>query len=368
MKGQWIGNYKGSDTGKALINIDDIGEAFRGVAYLVSNNASIPALVAYFQTKDKLNEFEFEVKDIYPLNPKNSLIIERDKIKELFPDAIIPKKAVISGYYKKYEVFFNVKTDIETNIKIKVKIRYNTSKSRIKSEKLSWNDYKNKVNEFLNKNMIFRGQEKPFKLRTSFHRMGRYDFTKLILEDLPKIHQYISSATPHLFNLYEPVELGAFYNLIQHHGYPTPLLDWTYSPFIAAFFAFRSLPKKGKQNDKDFVRIFIFDQKDWKKHYNQIFTIERPMPHFSFIEFLPIENKRLIPQQAVTTITNVDDIEEYILEKEKESNSRYLYAIDIPTKERNIAMTELAYMGITAGAMFPGLDGICEELREKNFD
>ena len=31
-------------------------------------------------------------------------------------------------------------------------------------------------------------------------------------------------------------------------------------------------------------------------------------------------------------------------------------------------MEELSFMGITAGSMFPGLDGACEELREKMFD
>jgi hypothetical protein len=31
-------------------------------------------------------------------------------------------------------------------------------------------------------------------------------------------------------------------------------------------------------------------------------------------------------------------------------------------------MRELGYMGITAGSLFPGIDGACEELRERNFD
>jgi hypothetical protein len=30
-------------------------------------------------------------------------------------------------------------------------------------------------------------------------------------------------------------------------------------------------------------------------------------------------------------------------------------------------MKELALMGITAGSLFPGLDGACEELRERLF-
>lgn len=186
------------------------------------------------------------------------------------------------------------------------------------------------------------------------------------MADLPRIHQYISSVTPHLFDFNDPNDLGAFYNLLQHHGFPTPLLDWTYSPFIAAFFAFRNIPKK--INNNECVRIFVFDQKKWRTDYNQVLTLERPFPHLSFIEFLPIENKRMIPQQSITTITNVDDIEEYIQSKEIETNNNYLFAFDIPTSERNYVMNELAYMGITAGAMFPGLDGICEELKEKYFD
>ena len=42
--------------------------------------------------------------------------------------------------------------------------------------------------------------------------------------------------------------------------------------------------------------------------------------------------------------------------------------IDLPLSERPHVMRELSVMGITAGTLFPGLDGACEELKERNFD
>ena len=62
-------------------------------------------------------------------------------------------------------------------------------------------------------------------------------------------------------------------------------------------------------------------------------------------------------------MTNIDDVESYIRRRETERGTTYLTAIDIPVSERRRVMQELQYMGITAGALFPGLDGACEELR-----
>lgn len=31
-------------------------------------------------------------------------------------------------------------------------------------------------------------------------------------------------------------------------------------------------------------------------------------------------------------------------------------------------MKDLAFMGITAVSIFPGIDGVCEEFKERNFD
>ncbi len=92
------------------------------------------------------------------------------------------------------------------------------------------------------------------------------------------------------------------------------------------------------------------------------------MPHLSVMEFVAIDNPRLVPQQSVTTVTNLQDIEAYIISKEVETGARFLRAIDIPAKEREMAMRDLRFMGITAGSMFPGVEGVCEELLECNFD
>ena len=90
--------------------------------------------------------------------------------------------------------------------------------------------------------------------------------------------------------------------------------------------------------------------------------------HLSVIDLLAIENNRMVPQQATTAVTNVADIESLIIESEKKSDHKFLQVIDIPWSERNLVVRELTLMGLTAGSLFPGLDGTCEELKEKMFE
>ena len=200
---------------------------------------------------------------------------------------------------------------------------------------------------------MFRGQNKPWRLRTAFHRNGRADLGRFLSEDIQVLHKHLSARTKHVFNPDAPNENGAFFNLVQHHGYPTPLLDWTYSPYVAAFFAYRGISNREAANAAigSKVRIHVFDQFQWKTDWNQIFMLLFAGPHLSIGEFMAIENERMIPQQAASTLTNLDDIETYIREKET-PGKKYLSAVDLPVGERKTVVQELSYMGITASSLF----------------
>lgn len=112
----------------------------------------------------------------------------------------------------------------------------------------------------------------------------------------------------------------------------------------------------------------MFDQHEWRVDWQQILLLLFPGPHLSVGEFMAIENERMIPQQAATTVTSLDDVESYIKEKEEIKKKTYLSAVDLPVTARREVVTELRHMGITAGSLFPGLDGMCEELTGRHFE
>jgi hypothetical protein len=229
----------------------------------------------------------------------------------------------------------------------------------------TWDQYKSYVSELGHYHFIYRGQPQIWRLRTPFHRTGRGDLRTFFGTDVPISHRHLSGRLKHVFDLTQPLQDAAFLNLVQHHGYPTPLLDWTYSPYIAAYFAY-SRAKAKYVAAKAKVRIFIFDRVEWCAAFQQMLHVGVRVPHFSIVGPISIGNERMIPQQALSSYATVDDIESYIRSRETDTK-RYLRVIDLPLIEREKVMRELSLMGITAGSLFTGIDGACEELKARFF-
>jgi len=369
MNGQWIGEYAGTNHGVIFINIDDLQDKYEVTAYLNDYSAQLPGSGVIFSTTDKASNFNVR-QPVIPVNPHTGIFDEWGNVRTYYPqDVRLPSYADISVSHDGTHLNVSWATDIGTSGSCILQKSEILDDSELDAEDKTWSEFKDYVSKLESKKFIYRGQRKPWKLSTSFHRSGRFGLNRYLNFDIPTLHRYLSSQTKHFFNLLNGDENGAFYNLVQHHGYPTPLLDWTSSPYVAAYFAYKEISKEDskKANKSDKVRIFIFDREGWVDDFPQLGQLLLSSPHFSIREFLAIENNRMIPQQAVSSLTNLVDIESYIQGQELIRRKKYLWAIDLPVAERVKVMKELEYMGITAGALFPGLDGTCEDLKERHF-
>lgn len=371
MNGTWQGKYTGTNSGQIVVEIDDMGDHFRGCAYAYDSNPGLPSTFAIIKTPDKSSKLKFSAP-LAPLDPRTGEPTEWINIANLFQgqNVTVAKTADVECEWDDKHLKISWLTDIGTSGSADIAKSKADQPSTYKPLSVStWEEFKKHVTGLEQYRFIYRGQRTTMRLRSPFHRTGRGDMRNFFLQDIPVLYRSLSARTKHVFNLADPLQHAAFLNMVQHHGYPTPLLDWTYSPFVAAYFAYHRIRKAdsaaAKADQK--VRIFLFDAKEWRGSFQQILNVTVRWQHFSLVEPIAIENERLIPQQALSSFTTVDDIESYIAEKETSAHKQFLQVIDLPLSERDLVIRELTLMGVTAGSLFPGLDGTCEELRERFF-
>lgn len=112
----------------------------------------------------------------------------------------------------------------------------------------------------------------------------------------------------------------------------------------------------------------MFDSAQWNADCPQFSEVLNRAPHFSLLHPLALENPRALPQQALSTLSTVDDIESYLTEVGAIKGREYLRVIDLPYSERAAVLGDLRMMGVTAASLFPGIDGTCEALRMDLFE
>jgi len=352
-----------------VIDIDDASDYYEGTACVWDDNAQLPSSLVRFKTSSKANSHKLDNLPNVPMNAAGYFLLE-NVLQQLAAKgfgiaATVNVEVALQG--KNLSVTWSTPVGTAGGGTVITPKTRGGEKSELKPLPIkTWNGFKKYVTGLAPKRFIFRGQENSeWRLRTSFYRTGRANLERYQLDDIKDLQKALSPLTRYPLNLSDGLQYGAFLNLAQHHGYPTPLLDWTWSPYVAAFFAFRNL--RGKLAPKGgCVRIFKLDVVEWNKvlHFDKVFPAP---PHVSVLDALAYENIRATPQQSISTTTNVDDIETHIQTVEALRATKYLEAIDLRATDRQEVMRELALMGVTAGSLFPGLDGTCESLRERNF-
>lgn len=365
--GQWIGLSRTEPKASIVLELDNIGDKAIGFAYLYPEELSQPASYVAINASKNCEEFSQSL-EVFHFDANLGVQLNAELLKEHFKQFKYPEYAMVKFVYSgenKLKVEWT--SEIGTHGKAILTRAEPKPRSTLVAETgvADWKSFRNFVTDDVGSGMIFRGQANAWPLQTGFHRTNRKDLKRYLHQDIPVLHQKMSARTKKLFDLEKPLENGAFFNLVQHHGFPTPLLDWTYSPFVAAYFAFSGLEKDNAADTN--IRIYAFDQNSYFRDNRQYQALTHIRPHFSIMEAFAIENDRAIPQQGLLTLTNLSHIEDFIEYKERMSGKRYLYAFDIPKREAGKALSDLRLMGITEATLFPGFDSICRELRRQYF-
>jgi hypothetical protein len=369
MKGHWYGIYIGSNSGEMVVEIDDMGDHFRGHAYVYDKNTSLPSTFVTIRTADKANRIEFTA-ELLPIDPDTQEPTNWQQVASRYPGVNMSQRADVKCHWSEDWIALEWQTNTGGHGQAQLlKGQVNQPSAYQPLPVTNRSQFIEHVKALEHYRYMYRGQRHTSRLRTPFHRTGRADIRRYFQQDIQTLRAYLSARTSHFYDLRDPIQNAAFFHLIQHHRYPTPLLDWTYSPFVAAYFAYHPITSAdaARASPDEKVRIFVFDKMQWCSDIPQIGNVWDRRPHFSIVEPVAIENERMVPQQALSSWSTIDDIEDYIDYVEKEKRKRYLQVIDLPVRDRDHVLRELRLMGITQGSLFPGLDGACEDLRDRFF-
>jgi hypothetical protein len=177
--------------------------------------------------------------------------------------------------------------------------------------------------------------------------------------NVPSIEEYegwLSTCEGLNFYSYKAYDYLAY---LRHHGFPSPLLDWSQSPYVAAFFAFRHLIPGATH-----VAVYAYQQ---CPGVARITSSDVPAIH-QLGPYVSAHKRHFMQQSQYTICTEIDDngVINYTSHEDvvklADPNQDLMWKFLIPVDERRKALLHLNRMNINAFSLFGSEDSLVETI------
>ena len=232
--------------------------------------------------------------------------------------------------------------------------------------------------------LLFRGQGSScWRLDTTLERVREQmlyrDYYRVIAKIKPQIESLMGSDWP--IPSYPDVELLArdydkfaitlwagekpaypYMAYLRHHGFPSPLLDWSRSPYVAAYFAFKNPCKDASRK----VAIFITCRRNFALSGNGMNVMYR------FGPFVKTHRRHVLQQSEYTACLSFHD--EWRFEnhdtafKEGPHQQAFCWKFTIPVTERSKVLSSLDEYNLNAFSLFGSEESLMEALADREFN
>lgn len=244
----------------------------------------------------------------------------------------------------------------------------------------NWESFESEVAGKQYRNWIFRGMSTvSWKLESSLYRLfadvqniiiaskGKPRRFSRIMHERQIVHQFKEHA--HLYFDTLPAEDNdlEWLCLMQHYGTQTRLLDMTFSPYVAAFFALEA----GHDDCCVYaIRHKYFTELDKDvlgENYREksVFADRRGEKCYFFPYEPELKDERIVAQQGLFLVSsnNYETYDRIIEIYNTPQSIRDCVKYTLSKSIRYEGLKKLRAMNISRATLFPGIDGFCQSIK-----